>query len=154
MSSVSSLLPVSPRIERLAEKRRKVRAGLVQLNVERSVLYTDYYRKHEAQYPVLKRAGAMYHWCEQCSCNVFDDEIIVGSLGPAEESLSIYVEWIVSWLDKCVNDDDESFRLAWQSPSSVYMSDDDRRVLQDIVSYWRGHTISDYLLGVLPEEIW
>ena len=154
MEPVSTLLPVSPRIERLAEKRRKVRAGEFQLNVERSVLYTDYYRRHEAQYPVLKRAGAMYYWCEHCSCNVFDDEIIVGSLGPAEESLSIYVEWIVSWLDKCVNDDDESFRQAWQSPCSVYMSDDDRRILQDIVSYWRGHTISDYLLGVLPEEIW
>ncbi len=154
MDSSVSFNPISPRISRLLDRRHSVYEGNVSINIERSVIYTDYYRKHETQYPVLKRAGAVYEWCSKCSCNIHDDEIIIGSMGPDDINLSIYVEWIVTWLDKCVNDTDEMFRQAWQASGCVYMSDEDRAVLQDVVSYWKGRTISDYLLGVLPDEIW
>jgi len=148
-------VPVSPRISNLLARRQKAgETGNMPINIERTRIYTDYYKRHEAQYPVLKRAGALYDWCAKCTCEVFDDETIVGNLGPDEVNLNIYVEWIISWIDMCVNDTDEKFREAWQNTGGVYMSDEDRAELQDAMAFWKGRTISDYLSGILPDEIY
>ena len=52
------------------------------INTERTKIYTDYYKTHPAEYPILKRAGCIYDWCAKHKPLVMDEDILVGSLGP------------------------------------------------------------------------
>ena len=86
--------PISARIQRIREKRSIFTSGVgMSINAERTKIYTDYYKAHENEYPLLKRAGALLAWAQQREYNVFDDDILVGTLGPGERQLSPYVDW-------------------------------------------------------------
>ena len=71
------------------------------VNSERTKIYTDYCRSHENEYPLLKRSGALLEWAKTRQCNVFDDDIIVGTPGPDERSLSPYVDLDCRWIPEC-----------------------------------------------------
>ena len=50
--------PISDRIARIREKRSIFTSGVgMSINSERTKIYTDYYKAHENEYPILKRAG-------------------------------------------------------------------------------------------------
>ena len=52
--------PISARIQRIREKRSIFTSGVgMSINAERTRIYTDYYKAHENEYPLLKRAGAL-----------------------------------------------------------------------------------------------
>ena len=49
--------PVSDRIKRIREKRDIFTGGrYMTINAERTKIYTDYYKQHENEFPILKRA--------------------------------------------------------------------------------------------------
>ncbi len=146
--------PCSGRIQKLLDKRNWANHGHQRINTERTKIYTDYYKAHPAEYPILKRAGCIYDWCAKHKPLVMDEDILVGSLGPDYRSLSFYVEWTVSWLDACVNDTDEKFKKAWQVPGAVQMSDEERRELQIAVEFWKNENIPARFMGILPDEVW
>ena len=55
--------PISERIQRIREKRSIFTSGYgMSINAERTKIYTDYYKAHENEYPLLKRAGALLAW--------------------------------------------------------------------------------------------
>ena len=81
--------PVSDRIRRIREKKNVFTGGkYITINSERTKIYTDYCRAHDNEFPVLKRAGAFYTWCQSRKITVFDDDIFVGTPGPDERTLS------------------------------------------------------------------
>ena len=113
-------VPISERIKNIRRKRDVFTSGRnMTINSERTKIYTDYYKAHENEYPILKRAGAFYTWCETRQINVFDDDIFVGTPGPDERALSPYVELSCAWIPGVVDDTDENFRKAWQSSDSI-----------------------------------
>ena len=145
---------ISPKIQALLDKQKWTNKHNITLNTERTKLYTKYYKEHPAQYPILKRAGALKYWCENHQPIVMDEDILVGSLGPTYRCISFYVEWVVTWLDSCVNDTDEKFREAWQTPGAVYMSDEDREAMREACAFWKDNNISAYMEGIVPDEVW
>ncbi|MBN2041555.1 MAG: hypothetical protein JW864_16075 [Spirochaetes bacterium] len=147
-------VPMSDRIKRIREKRDVFTSGRnMTINSERTKLYTDYYKEHENEYPLLKRAGALYNWCAGRQINVFDDDIFVGTPGPDERSMSPYVEWNCSWIYDVVNDTDENFKKAWQSSNSLYMSDEQREVFRDAYEFWKDRNLSKMVEGALTPDL-
>ena len=145
--------PVSARIADLREKRDVFTSGRnMTINSERTKIYTDYYKAHENEFPILKRAGAFKTWCAEREINVFNDDIFVGTLGPDERSLSPYVDIICTWIPGVVNDTDEKFRKAWQSPGAVYMSDEQREVFRDAYEYWKDRNLSMMVTGAITDD--
>ena len=116
--------PVSPRIEVLRNKRARARTYM---DAERTKIYTDYYKQHEAEPVDVKRAGCLYDWCAKKTILVEDEDIFVGNLGRTFRALSSFVEWDAHWLWDATTGDDESFRAAWQTEGCfAYMTDGDR----------------------------
>ncbi len=147
--------PMSDRIVRLRERRDAFTGGkYMTINSERTKIYTDYYKEHENQWPLLKRAGALYTWCATKECRVFDDDIFVGTTGPDERCLSPYVEWNCDWIDGVVNDSDENFKKAWQSSDSIRMTDEQREIFREAYDYWKNHSISKMVEGALTDDFW
>ena len=145
---------ISPRVKRLVEKREYTNDGHMFLNTERTKLYTEYYKANEAEYPILKRAGALKNWCENCTTLVNDEDILVGGLAPTFRGMNFYVEWESSWLYRGMNDSDENFKAAWQAPGAVYLSDGDREYLKDAVDFWLKNNIPAHISGLVQDEFW
>ncbi|MDR1217705.1 MAG: hypothetical protein LBJ99_03855, partial [Oscillospiraceae bacterium] len=145
--------PVSDRIAAIrARKDGFFRGERITVNTERTQLYTDYCREHDNEHPLLKRAGALLYWAQNKDCAVFDDDMIVGTLGPDEQSLSFYTDWGARWLPAAT--DEATFKDAWQSEGSVYMSDAQRETLLDAYDYWKDRSLSALLEGAMTEDIW
>ena len=82
-------VPMSDRIKAIRAKRDAFESGqYLTINTERTKIYTDYYKAHENEYPMLKRANALYAWAETREIKVFDDDIFVGVPGPDQRCLS------------------------------------------------------------------
>ena len=155
MSDTFQFAPMSERIRRIRARRDAFTGGrFMSINAERTKLYTDYYKAHENEWPLLKRAGALYHWCANRAVNVFDDDIFVGTPGPEERMLSPYVEWACSWLPGVVYDTDENFRKAWQSTDSIKMSDEQREIFREAYEYWKDKNLSRMVEGALTDDFW
>ncbi|MDR2502091.1 MAG: hypothetical protein LBC78_02445 [Oscillospiraceae bacterium] len=147
--------PVSDRIQKIRSKRDVFTGGkLMSINSERTKLYTDYYKAHENEFPILKRAGALKNWCEMREINVFDDDIFIGTPGPEERTLSPYVDWSCNWLPNLFTGDTETFKRAWQSGKGVYMSDEQREVFREAYDYWKDRSLSRMVEGALTDDVW
>jgi len=150
-----SFAPVSDRIKILREKRNAFTAGKnMTINSERTKIYTDYYKAHENEFPILKRAGALYTWCATREINVFDDDIFVGTPGPDERAINPYVDWNCKWIPGVVDDTDENFRLAWQSNDALYMSDSQREIFREAYDFWKDRSLTAMTAGVLTDDFW
>jgi pyruvate-formate lyase len=151
---MSLAVPVSPRVQALLDKRARTNKSAVPLNTERTRLYTEYYKTHENQYPVKKRAGALLHWVQNKTITINDEDILVGGMSGDFRCISFYVEWSVQWLEGCMFDTDENFRAAWQYPGGSHLSDGEREMLKDAALYWKNRTYNALAEGVMPDEVW
>ena len=147
--------PISPRISKIKERRKEHDNGNVILSGERTKIYTDYYKSHEAEIAALKRAGALYEWCARHELSLEDDAMFAGNLGRGWRSAVNYIEWDTGWLETILGLPEEDFAEGWQSPGAyVYISPEDKEIFKEAVDYWRDKTIHSRVLAVLPEEIW
>ena len=118
-------IPISERIQKLKAKRECINKDM-RLNFERNRIITDYYRNHENEYPVLKRA-AFYEWCATRKINIDDDDIFLGDGGPQCRTVHFDIEQTSqSWFRSCLRRHRRAFRAAWQVPGSVWVDDEDR----------------------------
>ena len=151
MAQTFRFAPVTDRIAKMRDMRDAFTQGeLITINTERTKLYTDYYRDHPNEHPLLKRSGAVQYWAENHEANVFDDDIIVGTPGPDERSLGVYVdnspEWILGVIDEA------TFKKAWQSEGAIRMSDEQRDILADAYEVWKNISVSKMFEGAVTED--
>ena len=145
-------IPVSERIQGLKAKRERINNDL-RLNFERNRIITEYYKNHEKEYPVLKRAGYLYTWCATRKINIDDDDIFLGDAGPQCRTVHFDIEQTgQSWLRGCFGDTDERFRAAWQVPGSIWVDDEDRKWVLEAADYWKGKDIGATARGLFPPE--
>ena len=144
--------PISERIARIREEKDAFEQGRnMSLNTERTKIFTDYYKAHANEHPLLKRSGAMYSWASTREINVFDGDIFVGSTGPKKRMISTHVEWGVHWIPNVV--DEATFKQAWQSGPNVYMSDEQRETLIEAYDFWKDNCIGSKVSGVLTSDV-
>ncbi|MDR0819883.1 MAG: hypothetical protein LBN43_09980 [Oscillospiraceae bacterium] len=145
-------IPISERVQELKAKRLRINKDM-RLNVERNRILTEYYKTHEGQYPILKRAGFLYEWCATREINIDDDDIFLGDAGPHTRTVHFDIEQTSQfWLRGCFGDTDERFRAAWQVPGSVWVSDEDREYLVKAADFWEDHDIAATARGLFPDE--
>ena len=147
--------PVSPRIEKIKARRREHDNGNVILCGERTRIYTHYYKTHEAETALLKRAGALYEWCANKKVRLEEEEMFVGNLGTDWRSAHAYVEWGLGWIKEMLRLPEEEFVREWQSPGVfAYVSPVDREIFEEAVEYWQDRNIQARVHAALPDELW
>lgn len=144
---------ISERIQKIRlDKDAFVQGKYITINTERSKLFTDYYKTHLYEHPLMLRAGAMYHWAANREINVWEDDIFVGSPGPERRMISTSVEWGVQWILDVV--DEATFKETWQSGKNAYMSDQQRQDLIEAYEFWKDHTIMEMMRGTITPDVW
>jgi formate C-acetyltransferase len=147
--------PISPRITRIKQRRVEHDNGNVILCAERTKIYTDYYKSHEDELPVLKRAGALYEWCAQKVVRLEEDEMFVANIGTDWRSAHPYVEWGVWWMEDALNLPREDWIREWQSPGVfAYVSPENEQIYREAVDYWKDRCIQAHSHATWPDEVW
>ncbi len=143
------LRDVTPRIQRL---RKKYRDAIPALDVERTKIITDYYRKNMNELPIIRRAGALHEILANMTIRVEPDELIVGNVARHFRGCCIWAEysglaWLVDELDS------GTFDRKSMADGLMLMDREDRDYLRSIESFWRENGISARVDRAMPEEM-
>ena len=146
--------PISPRIKILDDKRQWQNNGHMVIDSERTKIYTDYYKTHEAEPNDLKRAHCLYEWAKNRTLTVEEEDIFVGQLGKSYRALQHYLDWKPDGMLDSISGTDEEFKAGWQKEGGFcYMSDEDRAIFLDACLYWKDRCISARTEAYLPETL-
>lgn len=98
---------------------------------------------------VLRRAKATYKLMEKMPVYILPDELIVGQVASKHRSVEVFPENAVAWLD-------EELDIIQTRPQDRFIVTEDvkRELREEIIPYWRGHTLQDMVESSMPEDTW
>lgn len=113
------------------------------IDLERAVSYTKTYKENEAQDSCIKRAKALYNYLAEKTVEINPHELIVGTYGNRPRAAIICPEICMSWVE------DELDTMATRPQDSYEITEEDKKVLREIIPYWKGRTMEDYYIANL-----
>lgn len=118
--------------------------------IERARYYTQVYRENEALPIYLKRAKALEKTLEQMTIYILDGELIVGNQACAPRTAPIFPEYAVEWIEKEL---EEHGNFDWRPGDKFYLPEHHKEELMEIIKYWKGKTLYDHCMAMMPEEV-
>ncbi|SFG93319.1 formate C-acetyltransferase [Desulfotomaculum arcticum] len=117
------------------------------ISVERAVIFTASHKNTEGESVIIRRAKAFNEVCKSIPVTIFDNELIVGSIGEFRRTGIICPEYAWKWVDEEM----DSFESRNQDPYSI--DDQAKQVLRrDIFPYWQGKSLEETFLSRINEE--
>jgi formate C-acetyltransferase len=96
---------------------------------ERAILMTESFKETEGLPIVMKWAKALENVARNIPIYIDEDELIVGRCGPPGKYVILYPELNNAWMDGGESD-----------------------VMKDLKSYWKGRTLHEVYINLLPED--
>ncbi len=133
---------------KLEEVRRDYLKRLLKprLTHERARLVTESYRETEQDPPILKRAKAFRKVLSEMTAYIEPWELLAGNLGPEPVSAPLFpeggVDFVLNELDSYGTRDGDKFEVPAETKAE----------LERILPSWKGRTLKDYGLALLPKE--
>ncbi|MEW5956297.1 MAG: glycyl radical protein [Chloroflexota bacterium] len=143
---------VSPRRAGSTERVYRLREQLLQttpsLCAERGLLITEAYEQHQADPPVLRRARALAHILANMTITIGPDELIVGNQASAPRAAPLFPEYLVDFLTDEIDEFPRRRADVFEVSPAVKA-----HILQTIVPAWRGKTLNDRVMAIMPTEV-
>ena len=134
---------------KLTERCERLRDRLIRTDPiicpERAVLWTESYRQTESEPPVIRAAMALKHTLSNMTIHIYDDELLVGNQGSALRAAPMHPQinlWFLNELDQ----------FEKRTSSRFLISEDAKQKLRSVESYWRGKTVYERTMALLPQE--
>ncbi len=131
------------RIERLRQNYINSKPSICH---ERARIFTESHQQTEGLPTAIRRAQAFYDFCDTFEIRIFEDELIVGTAGKFRRSGILTPEFSWLWVDQEMDTFDKR-------PQDPYEMTDDQIafVREKIFPYWKGRSLEEHFLAVLPE---
>ncbi|MBZ4653916.1 MAG: pflD [Peptococcaceae bacterium] len=131
---------------RVKSLRKRLRSFPQAICVERAVLITESYRETEGEPMVIRRAKALSRILEKMSIYIGDGELIVGNQASAPNKAPVFPEtgarWVAEQLDS----------FATRTVNRFLVTEEEKKVLRDILTYWKEKTVLEVAPKLLPDE--
>lgn len=115
--------------------------------IERAKIFTESHKKSEGDAIIIRRAKAFKDVCQKTPLKIFNDEIIVGSLGRDFKSGIVCPEYSWTWVDKEM----DTFESRSQDPYKI--SEKSKESLRkQVFPYWKGKSLEEAFLSRLNHE--
>jgi pyruvate formate-lyase/glycerol dehydratase family glycyl radical enzyme len=114
---------------------------------ERAVILTDAYREHEDKQINIKRALAVARVLDEMSVFILEGELIVGNHTSSPRAAPVFPEFAVRYVE------DELDEFEKRSGDRFLVSEETKKALRKVLPYWRGRTVKERILSMLPEDI-
>jgi len=124
----------SDRITRLVENLFR---KLPEVEAARACLLTQSYMATEGEPMVTRRAKAFVNILDNIPIIIRDEELIVGSTTIAPRGCQTYPEFSFEWLEA------EFDTLETRPADPFYISEETKKVLNEVHKYWKGKTTSE-----------
>lgn len=131
------------RIERLVKQVSVLPA----VCVERGVAYTESYKNTEGEHPLIRQAMALSHYLRTMTINIGEDETLVGSPTSKARGGALLPEINIKWIQNELDSLSERNRDKFQP-----ISEEERKIILDMIPYWEGKSISDKWQAMVPEK--
>jgi pyruvate formate-lyase/glycerol dehydratase family glycyl radical enzyme len=132
--------------KRVDHLRREVRRK-PELCIERAVLFTESYKETEGQPEVIRRAKSLEKLLSNMTIRIEDGELLVGNATSKRVAGPMLPE--VTW--KWYLEEMETLSLREQE-SFQPMSEEDKVMARDALTYWQGKSVFDRWVCALPDE--
>ncbi|UQZ91198.1 formate C-acetyltransferase/glycerol dehydratase family glycyl radical enzyme [Deltaproteobacteria bacterium Smac51] len=117
------------------------------VSVERARLFTESHKNSEGEATIIRRAKAFREVCQKGPVTIFDDELIVGSIGEYLKSGVVCPEYSWSWVEEEMDD----FASRSQDPYAI--DDKSREMLRrEIFPYWKGKSLEETFLSRINDQ--
>ena len=148
-----NLRRVTPRVRRLRDKFRNEDNWQSRpvLCAELPRLLTEAYKMFEADTPVVKRARALKHICENMTVLVGEDELIVGNVAPVDRSCTLWLECGADWIWEELADG--TFQKRGPDLEGHSISDEDAQYILGLKDYWQNRSVSARVHAMAPDGL-
>ena len=133
---------------RLAEMKDKLIRTKSTICTERAKIYTEAYKKNENKPLIIKRAIALYNTLTEMTVFIGENELIVGNQASKFRAAPIFPEYAVNWIMKEIDEFDK------RPGDAFYLTDQDKKDLKEICSYWEGKTMLDKGYSYMTEDMY
>jgi pyruvate formate-lyase/glycerol dehydratase family glycyl radical enzyme len=135
---------MTPRVERL---RDRLLHSVPSVDINRARLITQAYREADGEPMILIWGRAMGKLFAELPIAVHQDELIVGSPAVNPRAAQIFPEVQAGWLDE------ELDTVGSREWDPLVLTDEDKKALrEEILPFWRGRTIYDWVYRNTPED--
>lgn len=133
------------RIERLRQNYVNSKPSIC---YERARIFTESHKRTEGLPVAIRRAQAFYDFCNEFDIKIFEDELIIGTAGKFRRSGILTPEFSWKWVE-------EEMDIFDKRPQDPYEMTDEQRsyVRENIFPYWKGKSLEEHFLGMLPKEV-
>lgn len=132
---------------RAADILKTVRDSKPQIDIERGFYFTESFKETEGQPLNLRWAKALYHYAENATVYIDDNQLLVGRSGKKGRYGILYPELDGNILKEAIE------KLPTRDNSPFDISEDDARIVaEEIAPYWVGKTFHENFAKSLTPE--
>ena len=133
--------------QRIVEFKKSYIDSNPSISVKRALAFTASHKQTEGEAVILRRAKAFKAVCETIPVTIFDNELIVGSIGEFRKCGIVCPEYSWQWVDREMN----SFESRSQDPYCI--DDITKRILRnEVFPYWQGKSLEETFLSRLNSD--
>jgi len=130
--------------ERILKMRERLLDIKPQVCVERAIYTTEAYQEHRDQPNILKRAYAISNTLRKMTIYIDDGSLLAGNQASSDRAAPIFPEYAMDWVI------DELDKWEKRNGDRFYISEKNKQVLRDIYPFWKGTTLQDKALALMP----
>lgn len=136
--------------ERIKKLRESVLSQTPMVCIERARFVTEAYKENEAEPVYIKRARALEKTLKNMNIYIKEDELIVGNQASEERTAPVFPEYAVDWMEKELL---EKGNFNTRDGDNFYLPEQHKEELLEIIQYWKGKTLKDKCMAIMPEEV-
>lgn len=136
--------------ERIKKLRESVLSQTPMVCIERARFVTEAYKENEAEPVYIKRARALEKTLKNMHIYIKEGELIVGNQASEERTAPVFPEYAVDWMEKELL---EKGNFNTRDGDNFYLPEQHKEELLEIIQYWKGKTLKDKCMMIMPEEV-
>ena len=136
--------------ERIKKLRESVLSQTPMVCIERARFVTEAYKENEAEPVYIKRAKALEKTLKNMHIYIKEGELIVGNQASEERTAPVFPEYAVDWMEKELL---EKGNFNTRDGDNFYLPEQHKEELLEIIQYWKGKTLKDKCMAIMPEEV-
>ncbi|ERK32304.1 glycyl radical protein [Clostridium intestinale] len=136
--------------ERIKKLRESVLSQTPMVCIERARFVTEAYKENEAEPVYIKRARALENTLRNMHIYIKEGELIVGNQASEERTAPVFPEYAVDWMEKELL---EKGNFNTRDGDNFYLPEQYKDELLEIIQYWKGKTLKDKCMAIMPEEV-
>lgn len=128
-----------------AEVLNKLR--MPEVCVERCRIITESYKETEGEPMIIRRAKAFHQILNEIPIAIEGWQLVVGNFASEPFKTAVYPEYTAGWLLE------EMDELETRGGDKFILSEPDKKVLKEIIPYWKGKTVEELVNNMVPDSV-